>query len=146
MTCMAQPNTASDQATNHTPNGVRRWSLRFSLRNIFGLLTAFCVSWGLTISVGVPDVSRYCWVALERNRDGDSARMDFDSMYDRESSPRPSVPWHYVGDGKAPFPFVVSIHVAAIDERGMGSGSRYYFVWVFGLKFSVWETTYWFGG
>jgi hypothetical protein len=147
MIVMAQSNAASDKTTNRAAGRARRWSFRYSLRTLFGLLTAFCVSWGLTISVGIPDVSRYCLSKLEQDRSDSSTRLEFDPMYDRESSPRPIAPcWHYVGDGKSPLPFVVSVHVAAVRENGTGVGERDYFIWLFGIKINVWATSYWSGG
>jgi len=122
---------------------------QFSLRGLLIAITAFCVAWGLTISWGIPDVTDHVLIKVEQIVDEGSERALLDPMVHRDSGQvhRPKGHWHYVGDARAPFPCIVSIHGAVSRKNGTGVGGRDYFFWMFGLKFRLpISETYWFGG
>jgi hypothetical protein len=125
----------------------RLW--RFTLRGLMIAVTTFCVAWGLTISWGIPDVTNHVLVQVEQIVDEGSERALLDPMVHRDLTQirRPQTHWHFVGDARAPFPCIVSIHGAVRRRNGTGVGSREYFFWMLGLKFRLpISEAYWCGG
>ncbi|MCA9173604.1 MAG: hypothetical protein KDB14_03880 [Planctomycetales bacterium] len=105
--------------------------IRFSTRALLCAVTLLCTYlglWTLTATLGASVVRQ---TVVER-MDGDGTRLSYDPLRSSQSSP--NTPWHFVGTGSSPCPFIVCIDWARMDAPMLGTGGRSYFFWFFGIE------------
>lgn len=117
----------------------RKW-LQFSLRTLVLFVAALSVLWGLTASWGVRDVEAYGRDLVGASVEPDSKFLEFDAMRDDRAA---EMPWHYVGNASSLMPLIVGVDWTVMKGRLAGTGGRSYFLWFFGLKIHIHNSTYW---
>ena len=108
---------------------------RFSLRTLLIAVTLLCVylgMWSLTASWGVRDVTE----STASNFPEESTRLDHDPNR-VTSSNWTDPPWHFVGNGSSPCPFVVGVDYGSQVGHLAGTCERIYFFWFFGFKHHI---------
>ena len=109
----------------------------------FVILVILC-AWGLTAIWGVSDVVAMC----HRNAQGLNQelgplnRIEFDP----DGTPplgEKKMPWYFVGNPSAPFPFIVAVDCAYQVGTTAGQRSRGYVFWFCGLKIPLYQSVDW---
>ena len=118
---------------------------RFSLRTLFLAMSgiAFLLgAWHATRTVGVRHVFQAFDQAVAAQ--WGSVRVDYDPI-DEDA---PTKNCHYLGNASSPFPLIVALDWSGIakyphsDTRYGGARGRSYYLWFFGL---TWSLTHWDG-
>ena len=108
-------------------------------------LVCLCGSgWLATAIWGIDDVTEDAAQKLPRllSPHGPVTRLDSDPDA-RFGFKFPETPWYYVGNASSPLPFVVAIDVVYQAAPLAGQRSRYYVLWLFGLKIPLHQEGVW---